>query len=189
MEAITKQYKNTRMCVSFPAMNSVILSFLLLTLAYPAAAEYDLKRRKNHWIELAGGYGSEYVRGDEFGNEFAGQVFAGGTLRKDEHLYGIYIGAAGTDDRGGTGEIGVRYGRYMENRWFFVSAMAGINYFSIDTEKDFNGEEITYRGLGVHTELGGFLKLGMVNIGLKYTFNVSRRHRLIGPSLALKLNF
>ncbi len=65
----------------------------------------------------------------------------------------------------------------------FVSGMTGVSIVKASFEEN------DYSGIGIPAEAGGFLKLGFMNIGLKYAVNVSDDHYLDTVSLVTKVNF
>ncbi len=166
-------------------IKSVILSSLIFTCSCSTATamESGSQSKKNLWLEAGQGYAGVDIETLDGGAEFGVFFHLGGTLRKDKHLFNVYHNGFSTDDRHGISETGIKYGRYWENRWVFVSAMTGVSVVKAGFEED------DYSGIGIPAEAGAFLKLGFMNIGLNYAVNVSDDHYLDAVSLVAKVNF
>ena len=166
-------------------IKSVILSSLIFTCSCSTATamESGFQLKRNLWLEAGQGYAGVDIETLDGGNEFGVSFHLGGTLRKDKHLFNAYYNGFSTDDRHGISETGIKYGRYWENRWVFVSVMTGVSIVKASFEEN------DYSGIGIPAEAGAFLKLGFMNIGLKYAVNVSDDHHLDAVSLVAKVNF
>ncbi len=169
---------------SVKRITSVIFSFLIFACTCSTATAMESGfQSKNLWLEAGWGGGGVDIQTLDGGAEYGVLFHLGGTLRKNKHLFSVYRNGFVTDDRHGISETGIKYGRYWENRWVFVSVMTGVSIVKAGFEEN------DYSGIGIPAEAGAFLKLGFMNIGLKYAVNVSDDHHLDAVSLVAKVNF
>lgn len=177
--------KSRRRADSGRVIKSAFFSFFFFACVCSTATamEPDSQTKKDFWLELGWGGGEIDIQNDDAGRELGVLLYLGGTLRKDKHLFSMYRNSFYTDDRDGISETGIKYGRYWENRWLFVSAMTGISFVNADS---FDKE---YSSIGIPADVGAFLKIGFMSIGLKYAGNISDEHLFNTVSIAMKVNF